>query len=308
MESSLAGMSIQQILVFLEVAEQGGFAKASTVLNMTQSAVSKCIARMEKELEITLFERTTREIHLTDAGRILYHDWKMQVKAMHDSYLEAASVQNQIYQILHIGILNTAKPELYFWEIEEQFHRAYPDIEMELASDYMTDLERDLAEGKYDLIMVPDFERFALEELGLCWKWAACSCAQVIMSVNHPLAQKKSLKTVDILYESFAVLEQKQRQTYIEDLKERLGKYHVQPHVVSGYRNAYEIKYLFRKQENALLFADAYFDCPENPSLVKVPVTDQINGIICAWNPNNLKPQVQKFVEQLRPLSHEGEI
>ena len=44
-----------------------------------------------------------------------------------------------------------------------------------------------------------------------------------------------------------------------------------------------------------------YFDCPENPSLVKVPVTDQINGIICAWNPNNLKPQVQKFVEQLRP-------
>ena len=115
---------------------------------MTQSAVSKCIARMEKELEITLFERTTREIHLTDAGRILYHDWKMQVKAMHDSYLEAASVQNQIYQILHIGILNTAKPELYFWEIEEQFHRAYPDIEMELASDYMTDLERDLAEGE----------------------------------------------------------------------------------------------------------------------------------------------------------------
>ena len=147
MESSLAGISIQQILVFLEVAEQGGFAKASTVLNMTQSAVSKCIARMEKELEITLFERTTREIHLTDAGRILYHDWKMQVKAMHDSYLEAASVQNQIYQILHIGILNTAKPELYFWEIEEQFHRAYPDIEMELASDYLTDLERDLAEG-----------------------------------------------------------------------------------------------------------------------------------------------------------------
>ena len=60
MESSLAGISIQQILVFLEVAEQGGFAKASTVLNMTQSAVSKCIARMEKELEITLFERTTR--------------------------------------------------------------------------------------------------------------------------------------------------------------------------------------------------------------------------------------------------------
>ena len=40
MDFSLANISIQQILVFLQVAEQGGFAKASAYLNMTQSAVS----------------------------------------------------------------------------------------------------------------------------------------------------------------------------------------------------------------------------------------------------------------------------
>ena len=102
MDFSLANISIQQILVFLQVAEQGGFAKASAYLNMTQSAVSKSIAKLEKELGITLFQRTTREIHLTDAGMILYADWKKQVRAIHDSYLEALSVQNQEYRILHI--------------------------------------------------------------------------------------------------------------------------------------------------------------------------------------------------------------
>ena len=305
MDFTLANISLQQIMVFLQVAEQGGFAKASAHLNMTQSGVSKCIAKMEKVMEITLFQRTTREIHLTDAGKILYNDWKKQVKAMHDSYLEAASVQNQEYKVLHIGILNTARPELYFWSIEERFHEVYPDIELELASDYMTDLEADLAAGKYDLIMVPDFERFSLDEMGLCWKWAACSCAQVIMSVNHPLAKRTSLKTIDILYENFATLEQKQRQTHLEDLTERLSPYHVKPNIVPGYRNAYEIKYLFRNQEKALLLADAYFDCPINESLVKIPLTDQMNGIICAWNPNNLKPQVQKFIDRLRPQSRE---
>ena len=222
---------------------------------------------------------------------------------MHDAYLEAVSVQDKEYKVLHIGILNTARPELYFWDIEKRFHEAYPDIELELASDYMTDLEADLAAGNYDLIMVPDFERFALDEMGLCWKWAACSCAQVIMSVNHPLAKRESLKMIDILYENFATLEQKQRQTHLEDLAERLGQYHVKPRIVPGYRNAYEIKYLFRNQENALLLTDAYFDCPDNPSLVRIPVTDQINGIICAWNPSNLKPQVQKFIDYLRPQS-----
>ena len=199
--------------------------------------------------------------------------------------------------------MNTARPELYFWEIEKQFHEACPEIELDLASDYMTDLEDDLVLGKYDLIMVPDFERFTLDDLGLCWKWAACSYAEVIMSSSHPLAGRKSLKTTDILYENFATLEQKQRQTHLEDLAERLEKYHVKPNLVPGYRNAYEIKYLFRNQEKALLLADAYFDCPENANLVRIPVTDQINGIICAWNPNNMKPQIQKFIDHLRPLS-----
>ena len=61
MDFSLAGISIQQIIVFLCVAEYEGFAKASDYLHMTQSAVSKSVAKMEKELGIELFQRTTRE-------------------------------------------------------------------------------------------------------------------------------------------------------------------------------------------------------------------------------------------------------
>lgn len=65
--SSLAPVTFQQILIFLQVVESHGFAKASASLHMTQSAVSKSIAKLERDLEITLFTRTTREIHLTTA-------------------------------------------------------------------------------------------------------------------------------------------------------------------------------------------------------------------------------------------------
>ncbi len=301
MDFTLAPVTIQQIIVFLRVAEYGGFAKASGCLNMTQSAVSKSIARLERDLGITLFVRTTREIHLTKAGQLLYNEWRDEIKALHSSYIKAASIQNQEDRVLYIGIMNTARPELYLWEIEEEFAKHYPDIKLNHASAYMTDLEEDLLEGRYDLIMVPDFEHYVIENMGLCWKWAACSHANVIMNRTHPLAKYASLQMADILYENFATLEQKQRQTHREDLAERMAPYHVTPAIVPGYRNAYEIKYLFRKQENALLFIDEYFDCPDNPELVKIPVTDQMNGVICAWNPNNLRPQVQKFIDVLRP-------
>lgn len=55
MDFSLAGISIQQIIVFLCVAEYEGFAKASDYLHMTQSAVSKSVAKMEKELGMSCF-------------------------------------------------------------------------------------------------------------------------------------------------------------------------------------------------------------------------------------------------------------
>ena len=300
MDFSLAGISIQQIIVFLCVAEYEGFAKASDYLHMTQSAVSKSVAKMEKELGIELFQRTTREIHLTEAGRILYHDWKEQVRAMHDSYIRAASLYAE-EAVLQIGLLNTARPERYFWNLEERFKKEYPGIQLELSSEYMTDLENKLLEGKYDAIMVPDFERFALERKGLVWKWAACSNAQIMMSENHPLAKKSSLTMGDIIYEEFVTLEHGKKGSHQEDLEERFQPYHVEPKIRSRYKNAYEIHYLFRKDNSVILMVDDYFAFPTRNDIVQIPLVDQKNGIICAWNPNNQKESLQKFIRMLRP-------
>ncbi len=55
MDFSLAGISIQQIIVFLCVAEYEGFAKASDYLHMTQSAVSKSLQRWKRNLELSCF-------------------------------------------------------------------------------------------------------------------------------------------------------------------------------------------------------------------------------------------------------------
>lgn len=63
---------LKGIDVFVGVVERGSFAAAAERLNLTSSAVSKSIARLERRLQARLFARTTRTLALTDAGRAFY--------------------------------------------------------------------------------------------------------------------------------------------------------------------------------------------------------------------------------------------
>ena len=62
-------ITIRQIQAFLAIAEQGTFTKAAERLHIAQPALSLLIRDLEAELDIRLFDRTTRRVELTEAGR-----------------------------------------------------------------------------------------------------------------------------------------------------------------------------------------------------------------------------------------------
>jgi DNA-binding transcriptional LysR family regulator len=64
--------SLKGIAPFVYAADSGSFASAAERLNLTSSAVSKSVARLEERLGVRLFERTTRSLALTDAGSAFY--------------------------------------------------------------------------------------------------------------------------------------------------------------------------------------------------------------------------------------------
>jgi DNA-binding transcriptional LysR family regulator len=63
---------LKGIDVFVSVVERGSFTAAAERLNLTSSAVSKSIARLERRLQARLFVRTTRKLALTDAGTAFF--------------------------------------------------------------------------------------------------------------------------------------------------------------------------------------------------------------------------------------------
>src|SRR5246127_5557541 len=65
-------MELSQLEVFLAVARERRFSRAADKLFRTQSAVSQTIRQLEEGLEEALFDRSSREGVLTDAGKVLY--------------------------------------------------------------------------------------------------------------------------------------------------------------------------------------------------------------------------------------------
>ncbi len=67
---------LPDLRIFARVAEAESFQQAANQMRMARSSVSTRIGQLEKELGVTLFNRSTRRISLTDAGRTLYQHWQ----------------------------------------------------------------------------------------------------------------------------------------------------------------------------------------------------------------------------------------
>ena len=69
--SEIANISLRQLKIFVTVARKASFTRAADEFGLTQSAVSRCIRELEDELHLRLFDRTTRQVALTQAGHYL---------------------------------------------------------------------------------------------------------------------------------------------------------------------------------------------------------------------------------------------
>ena len=72
-------MNLKQLEAFVHVAEGGSFSKAAKDLFLTQPTVSAHISSLEKELNVRLFIRNTKEVNLSDDGRELYKYAKQMI-------------------------------------------------------------------------------------------------------------------------------------------------------------------------------------------------------------------------------------
>ena len=299
MDLTLSQMNLMQMMVFIRTAKENSFSETANQLHMTQSAVSKSISRLEKELNLKLFERTTRRIELTPAGKYLYTHWQPLIEAIQKDYIYALELSGSHRLSINIGTTSTTNPELYFWSVADRFKEQYPNIGLNIESDSMDILFQKFSQNKYDIIFMPHFEHYTLDNAHIPWKWTAKDFVYAYMPSTHPLAAKKNVTLQDLAQTDLMVLDEAHNPNYVRDLNELFASEQLTPHITRHMPNAYTIKTSFRTASE-IIIADAYFDFRISDTVCRRPIPGHYNGIICAWHPGNtVNESVQHFLDTI---------
>ncbi|MGL6105153.1 LysR family transcriptional regulator [Romboutsia sp.] len=98
-------MRIDSLRYFYEVAELKSISKVSGNLHISQPALSHQLSKLEKDLDVKLFERSNKGVELTNKGKILYN-YAKQILLLHDSLIQDIEENSNTKKEIKINILN----------------------------------------------------------------------------------------------------------------------------------------------------------------------------------------------------------
>lgn len=104
-------MELRQLEYFLAVAEELNFSRAAARLSMTQPPLSAQIRRLEEEMDVQLFERTTRQVRLTAAGRLFQQSAQRLLAQLRSDVLDAQRAAKGEVGRLVLGFVPSATIE-----------------------------------------------------------------------------------------------------------------------------------------------------------------------------------------------------
>ncbi len=130
--------------VLAAVVEAGSFVRAAESLGLTQSGVSRAVARLERRVGVRLFDRTARAVALTEEGRSFYQQVKPHLTGIEDAAVQAAGSAAAVRGRLRISV-EPFLARLVLAPRVGEFLAAHPEVSLEiLGRDRIGDL---VAEG-----------------------------------------------------------------------------------------------------------------------------------------------------------------
>ena len=195
-------MELRNIKTFIRVAELGNFSRAAADLGYAQSTVTGQIQMLERELDVTLFERNGKHAVLSDAGTE-FLSYAYQLQQCEAMVLEHFSSEQEPHGNVSVGVMETLCSSDY-GTIFRKFRMRYPKVNLRVVVAKTLDCMEMLRKGDLDVILTVD-EKIHRKN----WETAHEIPAEICFfcSAEHPFAGKQNIPLDTLLAENFIQIE-----------------------------------------------------------------------------------------------------
>ncbi|SDM48603.1 LysR family transcriptional regulator [Allokutzneria albata] len=183
------GVELRQLRYFVEVADSGGFGRAAERLHIVQPAVSQQIRRLERELGVRLFDRSTRHVRLTGEGERLLPEARTALAAADRVRSTAEDIKSGKELVLRLGSGRAPGPE-----VRRVLDELPDSVRVRLTTAPQTELVEAVRGGELDAAFVRALT--ATPGLHVCPMWTE----QLIVALpaDHHLADRAELHLRDL--------------------------------------------------------------------------------------------------------------
>ena len=198
-------MTLEQLRIFLAVAEQLHFTRAAEALYITQPAVSAAIQSLEQEYGVKLFHRISRRIEMTDAGRLFQLEAQKILEQVAFAERQLRELNNLQRGELKIGASLTVGNYWLPAKIS-QFKQQYPGIQVQCKLGNAEEICEGTALGRFDLGLVTGDVKPVLKEL-LEQEAIATDRLRIVVGRSHPWFTQPQVSVEDLLTTAWVMRE-----------------------------------------------------------------------------------------------------
>lgn len=294
-------ITIEQLNYFLKLHQYKNFSLAAYELCISQSSLSKQIKALEHELNTILFYRNSRNITLTDSGEKFLIYAKKTISDYNNIISSFKNFDNST--TLNIGTI----PVMAQYKITSaiaEFKKLYPNIHINIIEDTSSNILHKMMSSQFNFSIVRDFNlsKDIFDKINLCDDELV-----LVVSKEHPLAQKTNVSLLDIKDEKIILLPPKSG--IYERCMNEFNKHSLSPNIITTLYKIESILGLVMENLGVTLLMKKVINSFNTSNLLIIPMKNPIKAqlilinqkdITLSNNENLFKNFIKEYFEKQR--------
>jgi LysR family transcriptional regulator, transcriptional activator of the cysJI operon len=191
-------VSIENLRLIRDVAQQKSVSKAAKLNEISQSAASQQLQDLERELNITLFDRSTRPLTVTPAGKLYVEFCRDVLRRREELQAALNNLKKELNGTVRVAaIYSVGLSEMA--QIENRFAARFPDAELQVSYLRPERVYEAVEQDEADLGLM-SYAESSREVVALAWREEEMVVA---LAPSHPLAGARSIAAAELDGEQF---------------------------------------------------------------------------------------------------------